>query len=141
MEIENSQFKQLFKALQDSKNNGGIIIADLSSLVNIPVEEIEDYYWGGKLGTAGAMLKFECRKCSVLISEFTRRGRYCVNCSDEVSEEAGVRVKSRQQIEKDDKFQEERAKEVQQLELSRKAKQINNLSDKKPRNSGFIRNW
>jgi len=139
MTIENEQFQKLFKTLQGTKNAGGIMITDLSALLDISIDDIEEHYWTGRLGTAGTLLKFECQQCKVELNEMNRRGRYCMNCSDEISAKAGVQVKSLQQIERTEEKEAARQRDIQQLEMARKAKMP--TAEKARGSSGFIRNW
>ncbi len=152
-ETENYQYQQLFRLLQSSKVQGGIFIEDLAEKIGMSVEAIEEYYLEAKLGTAGLFLKFKCRSCSEVVDENHRRGRYCINCSNELSDQAGVKVRSLQDI----KREEERAKEIIQLPSEKKrllkeaetvgTKKVGALKEnplkpsKKPsKRAGFLRN-
>ncbi len=134
-ETENQQYQQMFRMLQNSKSQGGILIDDLSAKVGMPIEIIEEYYFEAKLGTAGLFLKFKCRSCSEVIGEENRKGRYCLSCSNELSDKAGVQVRSRQSIEK----AEAEAKEIIQLP-SDKQKQEQAARPRPSRRAGFTRN-
>ncbi len=135
VEKENEQFQKMFRLLQSSQPHGGILIEDLSEQVGIPIEVIEEYYFEAKLGTAGLFLKFKCRACSEVLDENNRKGRYCIPCSNAVSNKAGVKVRSLQDIERE----ERRAKDIIQLP-SGKQNVEQPVESPLPRRAGFLRN-
>lgn len=98
VEAEYQQFQMMFRLLQNSAEHGGLFIDDLAEKVGVSVEYIEQYYLDSKLGTAGMFLKFKCRSCGGVMAEMNRKGRYCINCSETVSAQAGVEVKSRNRL-------------------------------------------
>ncbi len=95
---EDEQFTTLYRTLQASAPQGGMDIQVLSGQVGIPVEEIERFYLEGRLSTAGIYLKFHCLNCGMMMSELNRRGRFCINCSEATASQAGVAVRSFQEL-------------------------------------------
>lgn len=129
---EEEQFTLLYRTLQRSAPNGGIAIEELSAEVKVPVEEIERFYWEGRLSTAGAFLKMTCQACGVLTNERERRGRYCLKCSEMAANKAGVEIKSVQEL---DKQEAEAQHRQRQLSLLKK----NQPADKNARRFGTSR--
>jgi hypothetical protein len=129
---EEEQFTRLYRTLQKSASNGGIAIEELSAEVEVPVEEIERFYWEGRLSTAGVFLKMTCQACGVMTNEAERRGRYCLKCSEMAATKAGVEIKSVQEL---DKAEAEAQHRQKQLALLKK----NQPSDKTTRRFGLSR--
>ncbi len=132
---ENREFQKLFRRLQASRDEGGILIDDLAQEVGIPVAAIEAYYHDSRLGTAGIFLKFKCRECGAIVDEKGRKGRFCINCSEKVSTIAGVEVKSRQSIQREDEKMQEASRNMDLLnQPARQAPQTRRTGK-----AGFIR--
>ena len=102
IQVDEERFQTLYRRLQKSGATGGVEIVQLAGELDIPCEEIEKFYLAGRLGTAGVFLKFNCQTCGTMMTEVIRRGRYCVSCSAKNSSEAGVEVKSIQDITRQD---------------------------------------
>ena len=108
---EEEQFAILYRALQKSASQGGMEVSVLAEQVGISAEKIEKMYLEGRLSTAGNYLKLPCQACSTLTREIERKGRYCIACSEQTANRAGVEVKSIQairQAEEDEKTRQER---------------------------------
>lgn len=117
--LEEEQFKQLYRTLQKSATQGGIAIEELSAQVGVPVEEIERFYWEGRLSTAATYLKTQCHACGVTVRELERKGRYCLKCSEQTANKAGVEIKSIRDLEK----AEEEARKQEQMQALLKKQQ------------------
>lgn len=115
IQLEEEQFKILYRSLQKSASNGGIAIEELSVEVGISVEDIERFYRDGRLSTAASYLKLPCQACGVVMNEIDRRGRYCIKCSEIAATKAGVEVKSLQQLEKADEAERQRQQQLAML--------------------------
>ncbi|HEY9745212.1 MAG TPA: hypothetical protein V6C99_03225 [Oculatellaceae cyanobacterium] len=129
---EEEQFTLLYRTLQSSAANDGIAIEELSAEVGIPVEQIERFYWEGRLSTAGIFLKMPCQACGVMTKEVDRKGRYCLKCSELAATKAGVEIKSLQELEK---AEAEERRRQQQLAMLKK----NQSTDKTIRRFGVRR--
>jgi hypothetical protein len=112
IQLEEEQFTLLYRALQKSAAHGGIAIETLSADLGIPVEDIERFYLEGRLSTAGIFLKFSCQGCGLVVGDMARKGRYCLKCSEMTATKAGVEVKSRQELEKEDAKEAARQKQL-----------------------------
>ena len=117
LKIDDENFRTLYRLLQKSATMGGVAISDLSDEVGIPVEEIEQMFLEGRFSTAGAMLKFPCQTCGVLVGSWQRKGRFCISCSEKTAQQAGVEVKSKTALLKQ---AEEEHQQQQQAALLRK---------------------
>ena len=117
LEVDEENFRNLYRRLQKSASQGGIPITELANEVGVSVEEIEQIYLDGRFGTAGAMLKVPCINCSIMVGATQRKGRFCNACSEKTAQKAGVEIKSKQALEKEK--QEELLRE-QQAGLLRK---------------------
>lgn len=95
-------FHLVYRILQKSGSVGGIAIEELAHESNISVDTIEEYYMEGRLGTASNYLKFQCQACDVLVGALQRKGRFCNACSEKTAVQAGVQIKSKQDIDKKD---------------------------------------
>jgi Zn finger protein HypA/HybF involved in hydrogenase expression len=129
VKLEEEQFTLLYRTLQKSGSQGGIAIEELSAEVKVSVEEIERFYWEGRLSTAGIFLKMPCQACGMMTTEVERRGRYCIKCSEMAANKAGVEIKTVQEL---DKADAEEARRQKQLALLKK----NQPSDKGSRRFG-----
>jgi hypothetical protein len=130
--LEEEQVTQLYRRLQKSSSQGGITIEELSAEMDISVEEIERYYLEGKLTTGGMFLKTTCQGCNATIREIQRKGRFCVTCSEDTANKAGVEVKYMQTIQKEEEA--ERRRQEQMLLLKK-----NQPTKDQPRKFGFTR--
>ena len=136
VEQEQDDFRKIYRILQESRNQGGITLDELSFQSGVSSEVIEDYYFAGQLGTAATLLKFQCSSCGLIVGELTRRGRYCMNCSDSFSNQAGIEVKTIQQINQENKQKKEKE---ELLSLLKQPKNQKNQKSTRGRRSGFIR--
>jgi hypothetical protein len=132
--LEEEQVTQLYRRLQKSANDGGITLEALSAELDIPAEEIERYYLEGKLTTGVMFLKTTCQGCNATIREIQRKGRFCVNCSEDVANKAGVEVKYLQSIQKEEEAERRRQ---EQMSLLRKSQSVK--VREQPRKFGFSR--
>lgn len=119
--VEEEQFTVLYRTLQKSASQGGILIDDLAADVGMSVEDIERFYLEGRLSTAGIYLKMQCQACGMVMRDLDRRGRYCVKCSETTANQAGVEVKSIQELEKQEKQAQEQAQRMGLLKRSQAA--------------------
>lgn len=126
---EEEQFTALYRTLQKSASQGGIAIEELAAEVGVSVEDIEKFYWEGRLSTAGIFLKMTCQACGVMTREVERRGRYCIKCSEMAANKAGVEIKTVQEL---DKAEAEMQRRQQQLAMLKK----NQPTDKTTRRFG-----
>lgn len=129
---EEEEVTLLYRRLQKSSSDGGILITELSEELEIPVEWIERYYLEGKLTTGGMFLKTICQGCSSVIREIQRKGRFCVTCSEETANKAGVEVKYISTIHKEEEAERRRQEQLQLLKKNQPAKN-------QPRKFGFTR--
>jgi hypothetical protein len=90
---QDEQCSRVCQALLDSAREGGVALEDLAALVEVATEDIEKLYMEGRLGNAGVYLKKPCHACGVLTGETERKGRYCLKCSEQTANKAGVEVK------------------------------------------------
>ncbi|WP_303674596.1 hypothetical protein [Vampirovibrio chlorellavorus] len=130
--LEEEEVTKLYRRLQKSSADGGITIDELSVELEISVETIERYYLEGKLTTGVMFLKTACQGCGAIIREIQRKGRFCVTCSEETANKAGVEVKYMQTIQKEEEAERRRQ---EQLQLLKK----NQPSKTQPRKFGFSR--
>ena len=93
LEVDEENFRNLYRRLQKSASQGGIPITELANEVGVSVEEIEQIYLDGRFGTAGAMLKVPCINCSIMVGATQRKGRFCNACSEKTA--AGKRKTGR----------------------------------------------
>lgn len=117
IEAEDQKVRKLYRAIQGSASRGGIPIEELAHQVGMTADEIEAYYLEGRLGTASTLLKFSCQGCGVMIGELQRKGRFCISCSEKTASQAGVSVRSKQELEKRER---EEQKKMEQLALLKK---------------------
>lgn len=118
---EEEQFTLLYRTLQKSASQGGIAIEELSAEVGVSVEEIERFYWEGRLSTAGIFLKMTCQACGVMTKEADRRGRYCLKCSEMAANKAGVEIKTVQELDKAEAEEQRRQKQLSMLKKNQPA--------------------
>ncbi|WP_373533135.1 hypothetical protein [Vampirovibrio sp.] len=130
--LEEEQVTQLYRRLQKSANDGGISLQELSAELDIPAEEIERYYLDGKLTTGVMFLKTPCQGCGETIREIQRKGRFCVTCSEDTANKAGVEVKYLQSIQKEEEAERRRQEQINLLRKSQPVKE-------QPRKFGFTR--
>lgn len=114
---EEEHFTVLYRTLQKTAAQGGISLEALAKQVGIPAETIEKMYLEGRLSTAGVYLKLPCQQCGTLTQESGRKGRYCLRCSESTATQAGVEVKSIQEIRKEEDLQK---RQQEQMELLKK---------------------
>jgi hypothetical protein len=100
--LADEQFTLLYRRLQHSAAEGGIAIDDLAKELSISQEEIEKYYLEGRFSLAGMYLQIPCQACGVLCSERERKGRFCLSCSEETANQAGVEVKTFQELKQEE---------------------------------------
>lgn len=137
LQITEQEFRNVYRLLQRSSSDGGIAISQLSHETGVPIEEIEEFYVEGRLGTAASYLKYECATCGVLVGALQRKGRFCVNCSEKNAQDAGVEVKSKSDIDKRDKKLQEQQEQADLLRRIRENRMGGN-SGRRGR-SGFAR--
>jgi hypothetical protein len=100
LQSDGGKIRQAYRLLQSSAmTTGGMHIEDVASNVGAAAEDVLEWYMANKLGTAAQFLIFACQGCKKTVRERDRQGRYCIACSKETSEKAGVTVKSTQQLE------------------------------------------
>lgn len=119
---EEEHFRLMYRILQQSSAKGGVALEDLAHQVDLPVEEVESMYLSGRFGTAGIYLKFQCQGCSVMMTDMTRRGRFCITCSEKTAQKAGVEVRSKQDIEKRDQQDQMKQQHLNALNKGNEAK-------------------
>ncbi|MDX2085601.1 MAG: hypothetical protein SFZ03_09460 [Candidatus Melainabacteria bacterium] len=117
--LEHEHFTILFRCLQASETEGGIEIDQLAEQTDISVEQIEQYYMEGRLGTASCFLKFKCQSCGKMLTNLQRQGRHCVNCNENFAKTAGVSIRDKQTIEKEE-AKERRMKASQEFLAQRR---------------------
>lgn len=113
--LEEEQVTLLYRRLNKSAPEGGMLIHDLSAELEIPVEEIERFYLDGKLTTGANYLKTVCLGCGETIREIQRKGRFCVTCSENTANKAGVEVKYVQAIQKEEEAERRKQEQMQLL--------------------------
>ncbi len=123
--LEDEQVRNLYRILQKSGAQGGMAIEELSHETGVSVEEIEEFYHDGRLGTAAPLLKFQCISCGIMMGELQRKGRYCVNCSEKMAAQAGVAVKNTNDLARESA---EAQKRQEQMALLKKS----NVPDRPP---------
>ncbi|MBY0403881.1 MAG: hypothetical protein K2X66_08275 [Cyanobacteria bacterium] len=107
---EQVHFKKVYKLLNESGKDNGISMKEIADQVGISSEAVDEIFRHYGFGTATDYLKVPCPTCGTLIMGSHRRGKYCMHCSNEVAKEAGVEIKSRDDLE-DAKVAENRLKE------------------------------
>ena len=108
--VEFDLFQQVYSALQDAGEQG-IPIDALSEQVNTTTAEIMVLFETGKLGIAANALRTYCQGCNILMGPLQRVGKYCQQCAVSTANAAGVRIKSRQQLERAT-FEEQKREEL-----------------------------
>lgn len=94
LDVEQANFKRVYKLLNESGANGGISMKELGDLVGISCEEVDEIFRNYGFGTATDFLKVPCTNCGSLIMGSHRRGKFCMHCSNEVAKEAGVEIRN-----------------------------------------------
>lgn len=56
----------------------------------ISMDHLDEYYFTGQLATAGTRIKAECKLCGAEINMMTRKGYFCIKCSEKLQEEFGL---------------------------------------------------
>lgn len=130
--LEEEQVTQLYRRLQKSADDGGITLQALSAELDIPTEDIERYHLEGKLTTGVMFLKTTCQGCNITIGENQRKGRFCLTCSEDTANKAGVEVKYLQSIKKEEEAERRRQEQINLLRKSQPVKE-------QPRKFGFTR--
>jgi hypothetical protein len=77
--------RSVYKELEKTSKEGGIEIEGLAKRLNISVEDIEKYYFEGRLSKMGALLKIPCQSCKKITSELERKGYFCLACYEKTS--------------------------------------------------------
>lgn len=91
---EQSQFKNVYKVLNESEATGGITMAELAQRAGVAQDTIEQMIRGQGFGTAINFLKIPCMNCGAMLMASQRRGKYCEGCSVEFAREAGISLRS-----------------------------------------------
>jgi hypothetical protein len=131
--LEEEHITTLYRRLQKSAADGGITIDELSAELDIPLDDIERYYLEGKLTTGVMFLKTTCQGCSAVIREIQRKGRFCVTCSEDTANKAGVEVKYMQTIQKEEEAERRRQEQMKLLKKNQPPR------GEQPRKFGFTR--
>ena len=105
---EEETFSKLYRTLQRSQSQGGIIIDELASEVSLSAAEITEIMLTGQLGTMADFIKYPCKSCGAVIDHNQRGGRFCLNCSEEKASIAGVAVKSIRELDQAKAEQQEK---------------------------------
>jgi hypothetical protein len=75
---------------------------EISEAIGIRSEEVDEILRNYGFGTAMDYLKVPCTTCGEVIMGSHRRGKFCMHCSNQVAEEAGVTIQSKDQLEEKD---------------------------------------
>jgi hypothetical protein len=110
-EVDQKGFQMVYRTLQESNRGSGIAIDELAR----------------QSGLAGPMLRFQCQGCNTMMSDLERRGRYCLSCSEKTATKAGVEVKPRHLLER----QEDQAKLKNSLKEALKPKEDKNAGNRR----------
>jgi hypothetical protein len=125
-QTSHQKFTKLYRVLQDSAAFGGISIKELSKQVGYSESEIENFYKSGRLGTAATFLKVQCANCKKLTNYGQRRGHFCLVCSEKMARQAGVEIKSRKKVLKEEEVLKQ--KETYQVTLSGRSNESSSSS-------------
>ncbi len=68
--------------------NPGLSLEDIAKQCNLELSALEKFFYAGNLGMAGASIRTRCHKCGVEVISVHRKGRFCLNCGDQVEEES-----------------------------------------------------
>jgi|GEM_PF-2273438 len=77
--------RAVYKELERASKEGGVEIERLAERLNISVEDIEKYYFEGRLSKMGTLLKIPCQSCKKLTSELERKGYFCLVCYEKAA--------------------------------------------------------
>lgn len=99
LDVEQAHFKTIYKLLNESGKNGGVSMQELSESAGISDKELDEILRNYGFGTAMDYLKVPCTTCGCLIMGSHRRGKFCLHCSNQVAQEAGVSIQSIDELE------------------------------------------
>lgn len=119
LQREDQQFTNLYRLLQNSAGFGGIDINTLAVRVGMSADQIEKWYMEGRLSTAGLFLKMPCQSCGSMCGEHQRKGRYCLKCSEMTANQAGVEVKTVQELQREEADEQRRLQQESLLRQNR----------------------
>jgi predicted nucleic acid-binding Zn-ribbon protein len=102
LDVEQDHFKAVYKLLNKSSQTGGVTMQEISESIGIRSEEVDEILRNYGFGTAMDYLKVPCTTCGTVIMGSHRRGKFCLHCSNQVAEEAGVTIQSKDQLEEKD---------------------------------------
>ena len=82
--------RAVYNELEKISKEGGIDTESLSKKLNISVEDIEKYYFEGRLSKMGGLLKIPCQSCKKLTTELERKGYFCLACYEKASSSGSI---------------------------------------------------
>ncbi len=62
------------------QKNPQMSLQEISTHCNIPLKEVEELFFAGKLGIATQDIVYQCQGCSCELNAQMRGGRFCPNC-------------------------------------------------------------
>lgn len=83
-------FSEVYRYVQE---NPELTLEEISEQCGVPLKDMKEIFYDGKLGTATANVAYSCLRCGISMKPIHRRGRFCIRCTEKIETEAGLDVK------------------------------------------------
>jgi len=64
--------------------NPGLTVEEVAQQCRLPLKEMEELLFSGRLGTASAYIMFKCKSCHKKMSARLRKGQFCPDCAGKI---------------------------------------------------------
>jgi hypothetical protein len=64
--------------------NPGLTVEEVAQQCHLPLKDMEEMLFSGRLGTAAAHIMFKCKGCHKKMSARLRKGQFCPECANKI---------------------------------------------------------
>ena len=62
----------------------GLMVEDVAQQCNLPLKDLEEMLFSGRLASASPYIMFKCQACHKQMSARFRKGRFCPECAEQI---------------------------------------------------------